>query len=411
MRVIVSLHHRFHAARDGTVYSHSEIDYAFLSRYLEVFDEVVVCARVARIREADPSPHLVACSGDAVTFVDMPDFHGARGFLRTYFSLRSVAQRVVRRADACILRVPSYLGTMLWRILMRTGRPYGVEVLGDPWEAMSPGSHSSVLRPILRRTWKSAMIRQCRHACVSAYVTAQALQDRYPPGGWSTHYSDVRLPGEVIASEAAVRERIARIEVKARTGGPWRLCFAGSLWHLCKAPDVLIDAVAECLRNGMRLELVVCGDGLLRPEIEARTRQAGIAEHVQFLGQLPPGEPMYEQFDLADLFILPSRSEGLPRALIEAMARGAPCVGGSRGGFPELLDSRYRVDPIDAATLSRTITETLSDAAAMKEAVTRNVKKAAQYRAEILQERRVEAYAKLRSITQEWADKHGMGPP
>ncbi len=54
MRVIVSLLHHFRMTPDGTVYPYSVFDYTFWRRYLEVFDEVLVFARVGKIGELDP---------------------------------------------------------------------------------------------------------------------------------------------------------------------------------------------------------------------------------------------------------------------------------------------------------------------------------------------------------------------
>jgi glycosyltransferase involved in cell wall biosynthesis len=197
---------------------------------------------------------------------------------------------------------------------------------------------------------------------------------------------------------------IKRIDAKSRSEQPWRICFVGSLWHLKKSPDILIDSVAECIAKGFKLELTMVGDGSLRPELEGRARKLGIDECVKFTGQLPPGDAIVKQLDQSDLFILPSRSEGLPRSVLEAMARGLPCIGGNAGGFPELLEDRYMVKPITVQALSRTIINTITDINAMKEAVRRNVKKASEYRTDILQKRRVELYTKLKNITQEWFD-------
>ena len=57
-----------------------------------------------------------------------------------------------------------------------------------------------------------------------------------------------------------------------------------------------------------------------------------------------PHDKVFSWLDSLDVFIQPSRTEGLPRALIEAMSRGLPCIGSNVGGIPELLDERYIFD-------------------------------------------------------------------
>jgi glycosyltransferase involved in cell wall biosynthesis len=390
---------------DGTVYPYSVFDYTFWCRYLEVFDEVVVFGRVGKIGEVNPETMPPKSSGPGVTFFPLPDFLGAWQYLKAHRKLSAMAKQILTGSDACVLRVPSYLSTMLWRELMKTQRPYAVEVVGDPWQAFSPGTSNSYLRPILRRKWSREMRLQCRQAAVAAYVTQRELQKRYSPSGWSTHYSSIELPEEPIVDQSAVDKRIERIDAKSKSGGPWRLCFVGSLWHLCKSPDVVIDAVADCVKKGVNLELTMVGDGSLRKRLEAQAHHQGIADKIQFLGHLPPGEAIYAQLDQADVFVMPSRSEGLPRSMIEAFARGLPSIGGHEGGFKELLEDKSMVKPIDTPTLSGVIERTISDVEGMKEAVKRNVKKAIEYRTDILQKRRVELYTKLRDITQDWLDK------
>jgi glycosyltransferase involved in cell wall biosynthesis len=174
------------------------------------------------------------------------------------------------------------------------------------------------------------------------------------------------------------------------------------MFNLMKAPDVLIDAVAECLGRGINLELVMLGEGQFRASLERRVQRLGIAERVKFLGPLPMGQAVYDQLDQADLYVMPSRQEGLPRSVIEAMARGLPCITSNVGGLPELVESQYMVKPDDTSGLAETIAKTISNVEEMKRLVKRSVEIASKYRSDILQERRVKFYCVLRDITQDW---------
>lgn len=71
--------------------------------------------------------------------------------------------------------------------------------------------------------------------------------------------------------------------------------------------------------------LNICGEGPLRGDLEAEARQCGLADSVSFLGHLPYDE-MPAVYRAGDVLVLPSRAEGLPRTVLEAMASGTPVV-------------------------------------------------------------------------------------
>lgn len=115
--------------------------------------------------------------------------------------------------------------------------------------------------------------------------------------------------------------------------------------QLYKAPDLLIEAVAVCVQQGLDIKLVLVGDGQYRAELEARSAILGLGPRVSFQGLLPSSEAVREQLDRADIFVLPSHQEGLPKAMVEAMARGLPCIGSTVGGIPELLPRKIWFPP------------------------------------------------------------------
>jgi glycosyltransferase involved in cell wall biosynthesis len=181
----------------------------------------------------------------------------------------------------------------------------------------------------------------------------------------------------------------------------------GTLAQLYKAPDVLLDAVAACVRGGLDIRLRIVGDGNHRPELEARAAALGLGERASFRGQLTEGEPVRRELDQADLFVLPSHQEGLPRAMIEAMARALPCIGSTVGGIPELLLPEDLVPPGDAARLARKIREVVTDPERMARMSARNLGTAREYRSAILRPRRISFYEHLRAETTRWLQSRG----
>jgi glycosyltransferase involved in cell wall biosynthesis len=106
--------------------------------------------------------------------------------------------------------------------------------------------------------------------------------------------------------------------------------------------------------------------------------------------------------DRADLFVHPSRAEGLPRAVIEAMARGLPCVASRAGGIPELLSAEDTVPAGDARALARKIAEVARDPARLSRMAARNWARAQQYREDVLAKRRAQFYAHSQQAAKEW---------
>lgn len=102
-----------------------------------------------------------------------------------------------------------------------------------------------------------------------------------------------------------------------------------------KGQDVLLDALAEVRRRGLEFVAAFAGAGSRREALEERARALDLAERVRFLGQV---EEMGPLLTAADAVVLPSRWEGLPLTLLEALARGRPTVASAVGGVPEVIE-------------------------------------------------------------------------
>jgi len=394
MKVVVALEARFDRTPDGAIWILVGFAYPFWKRYLDVFDEV--CA-VARVRDV---PHVPSdwqrADGEGVSFFPMPYYIGPWQYLLKAWAVQQAAQSSVGLMDAVILRVPGTIACCIQPMLVQTGHPYAVEVVGDPYDVFAPGSIKSPLRPFFRWYSPRQLRYQCREALGAAYVTQDALQKRYPCPNFSIGVSDVELGEETFVSQPRYyQEKMA----------PLTLIFVGTMAELYKAPDVLINAVAVCVREGLNLEVVLVGDGQYRRELEALVQKLGLDKRVRFLGQLPSGDAVRSRLDQADFFILPSHQEGLPRAMIEAMARALPCIGSTVGGIPELLPLEDMVPPGNVTALATKIRQVITDPDRMARMSARNLQTATKYRDEILQKQRIEFYRYVREITKAWLEK------
>jgi glycosyltransferase involved in cell wall biosynthesis len=410
LKALIAIDHHFVRDRTGEVYvghPFAITGYAFFEPYLKVFDEVLVLARVRQ--QADPPSRVVQASGAGVTFHDLPDYLGPWEYFRYLARLRRGVRCAIEAADVFILRVPGAIGQLAWKALRRSAQPYAVEVVADPWDMYSPGAVPTILRPIVRRYSFALLRAMCACAPCVSYVTREALQKRYPPGPrtWATYASDVDIQSGV-ADTDQIRERVcrlARISRQAVAGATgMQIGFVGSFAQMYKAPDILLRATASCVRDGLRFSVAFVGDGKYRVAMEKLTRELGISSSVFFLGALPPGPAVQKFMETVDLFVLPSRQEGLPRALVEAMAQGCPCVGSTVGGIPELLAAEDLVPPGDAGALAAKIREVLHEPGRLERMARRNWERAKEFQPAVLSERRLSFYGKLCQQAEDWQD-------
>jgi glycosyltransferase involved in cell wall biosynthesis len=390
MKALVTLSARFDRGPDGMVYPQNPaLTYGSLfKRYLDVFEEILVVARV----ETTESPiGAYPSDGAGVTFIDVPAFSGVMDLIKFLPQIRTTLRQAISDSDAYFLRVPDILGTLAYKEIRRLGLPFAVEVVGDPADSLQAGSVRHFLRPLIRLIAIRSLRSICTEATAATYVTKGALQRQYPPGiaTYSTYFSDVELPQSFFLTEARIFTQSAL-----------HLVFVGTLNEFYKAPDILVEALAVLAAQGLSLHLTFVGDGRRRAELSALIKARGIERQVTFLGKVPSGAGVATALDAADLFILPSRQEGLPKAMIEAMARGLPCIGSTVGGMPELLPPEDLVPPGEARALAEKIREIVRDPARLTRMSSRNLAVAQEYRNEVLQVRRLQFYRQVRELAE-----------
>lgn len=414
MVLVITTEQRFDRTPDGCVWTQGTGAYSFWSRYLEVFDKVQIVARVQNVKHVPAD--WKASNGQAIEFFPVPYYLGPTQFILRSPSIIRKTYSAVPRNSAVILRVPSALANWIAPILQFRKHPFAVEVVGDPFDVFAADAVRHPFRLFFRWWFTWSQKQQCANAIGAAYVTRESLQKRYPCRAHQVGVSDVEL-GEILkdSRQHVFATHYSSIElggidfVKAERSMPTpqriRLVTVASLEQLYKAPDVLIQAVAECIRTGLDLELVIVGDGKYRPQLQALVRQLGISDHVQFRGMLPAGEAVRAELDQASLFVLPSRTEGLPRAMIEAMARALPCIGTNVGGIPELLPAEALVPPGSVSALAKKIRAVVSNPQRMIEMSARNLQTAQEYSQPVLHARRIAFYQHVRHYTEQWIEK------
>lgn len=274
--------------------------------------------------------------------VGLPYYEGGVGLVRQVPAMVLAVWRAVFQSSAVAVRLPGAVGLLAVMAAVVLRRRIVIELVGDIHEVLSSGVGGR-LGPHLAMPLARLTQWAVRQGDVVRYVTQSRLQESYPPGAAAQvlAFSDVVLREEDFDAPTVAADSAARVIA------------VGSQEQLYKGHDLLIAALGRLRRAGHDINLVLLGQGRCQAELRAQASSLGISEHVHFMGHLSPRSAVRDEVDRSWVFAMPSRTEGLPRALVEAMARGKPCVVSNVGGMPELIDPAlvFSRDDVDELSL------------------------------------------------------------
>lgn len=252
---------------------------------------------------------------------------------------RLVGKLMADRPEAVIVH---HIGPYLYGGLAArlAGVPVIVHVEHDAWHLDTPRRRTitRVLEKVLRP----------RHVAVSQSVAA-VLESTVPHARITVIPNGIDLARFVPGDRSTARELLGISKAAHVVGSAGRLLPV-------KGHDLLIRAAAMLSGD---VQVVIAGAGPSEPELRALAHDLGVAARVHWLGHRDDLEQILPAFDV---FCLPSRSEGLPRSVIEAQACGLPVVATDVGGLREALcgDTGRLVPPDNADALADALREALA---------------------------------------------------
>lgn len=187
-----------------------------------------------------------------------------------------------------------------------------------------------------------ALVQQLRRAGIAARLISRI------PNGIRVRREDL---GDETVRQSVVREKAHNHVVLGAVG---RLASVKGYVHL-------IAAMREVVLQYPHCRLIIAGDGPLKQELECLRDRFGLGQFIHFAGFL---DDMDEFFRGVDIFLMPSLSEGLPMALLEAMAYGKVCIASEVGGVPEVLskpDLGILIPPAKPSVIAKAILSVIHD--------------------------------------------------
>lgn len=347
----------------------------FSQRYLTEFSEIEIVGRLYENEDSSAKP----IDGDKVTFHGVPGYNGLLGFIASIPKILASLYSLDRKGKVIIYRTPGTIPFLDWILFSSfRRRHYSVEVVADPFDQLSKGTTKNFFRPIFQRLFTFLLKRQCWQASAAAYVTEFALQTRYPNKRHSSHhFTSLNLPASWLCAEPRVY----------KDGKKYKLVCVGMMSKLYKGQDTLIDAAKILKAKNLDFEIAFIGEGDFEKYLQKRSEASGLKENISFIGKVSHGQDIIDILDASDIYVMPSRQEGLPRAIIEAMARGLPVISTDVGGISELVPLRYLVPPNAPAALADKILEVIQSSK-LEEMSAENLIRAQNYTLDKVQARR-----------------------
>ena len=271
------------------------------------------------------------------------------GNVKAYRMLRKIVEK--EQFDLIYCHTP--VGAMLARLAGISARKKGTKVI-----YMAHGFHFYSGAPFLN--W-------------ILYYPVEKFLSRFTDGLITINQEDYRraqkfhagktilIPGVGIDLDKFQKKEPTRQEIRNKLGIPERKIILMSVGELTKRKNhmAVIEALA-CLKE-YDILYVVCGDGPMKARLRARAEELGVRERVKLLGFR---KDIAELHKMADIFVFPSLQEGLPVALMEAMASGLPIVASRIRGNEDLIQNNrggYLVKAQDSKQLAEAISKMIKN--------------------------------------------------
>lgn len=353
----------------------------FIERYSS-FGKVVFCSFQKDIESSKQSELSI----ENVEFLFLEKETNPRTFLSARRNNIEKLNAAVENCDIVVSHLPSDIGIHAINICRKVGKPYFVGVVGCAWDAYwNYNWQGKIVAPFLMLRMRRAI----KKAPFAFYVTQQFLQHRYPCKGITMGCSNVEIPHP---HDDILRKRLAHIDSQELTN-EIKIATVAAVNVRYKGQEYVIKALRNLnqkLGHHFHYYLIGGGDNSYLKRVAV---SEGVADFVHFLGPRPH-EEIAGLLDSMDVYIQPSRQEGLPRSVVEAMSRALPVFGSKTAGIPELLLQECLFDNCDVSKIEQLLHGLNKNA--MKRFAQRNFEESKNYSSDVLNARRTEFYLKIK---------------
>lgn len=378
---------------DGHYWSRSVENYEFWTRYLNVFEDLRVISRVKEVDCVDQSYSRM--DGPHIEVSHVPFFRGPKQLLKRFFLIQKSLKKAFEGCDCALFRVPSLTAFMAWRHFPKS-KPCAAEIVSCTRDYLVREKRG--INKFFHYVIHKELKRICKRANGTAYVTEKAIQRYYPSyvhvhgeddKHFTTSYSTITLQNDSFSSPRSyVGSRSIALAITNDSMNGYN-----------KGEHIVIRIVSEARKRGYNLSAIVIGDGSKKKEFEHLSIELGVSDFIQFVGHISSPKELRSLLQRADIYVLPTQVEGLPRSVLEAMAVGMPVLSTPVGGIPEIIDGDCLFSPDDVDGFTNKICFLADNPLELDKLSSRNFARAKDFRSEVLSPKRASFYMKLKQLS------------
>lgn len=335
---------------DFGVYYGTSVNNNTLKRYEYISQDITILIRTKPFDINDDRKNYTAISSK-YKIKSIPNLMSLYGITIGQFYLKNDIEKEINKFDCVIARLSGIVGLLTAQICIKNNVPCIIECVGNCWDSLWYHSmKGKFLAPFAFYKTKNVI----RNANYVIYVTQSYLQRLFPTYGKSVGCSNVTIEDNYIPD---FNLRLSRFE--KRLGKKIIIGSAGKIDLKYKGYQHVIKAVKELDRLGIHIEYQLVGSG--NPNyLQNIAAEEGVLGRIKFLGVMSH-EQVLNWMREVDIYAQPSDTEGLPRALIEAMSRGCACIGSDAGGIKELLNKNVIFKRGDIDGLIKALTKVIEN--------------------------------------------------
>lgn len=356
----------------GEIYATRVLNEKIFNRYLEYFDEVIVFARVSKSNNVVKE---LKVNTDRLSFVEIPDFRGPKEMLMKSIKIVSKFRKACSDAEVIFLRAPSMLTIFLYRFIPKNKITSVEFMMGATYFIEDDSFIAKKVNKIIDNEAKKLV----KKANATLYVTEEALQKEYPPNAkaYEDSNDDYFTCGvsDVVIEKEYLFERLPMNS----ESNHFILISVGFMDSYRKGQHILIETVKILKDKGYSIELRLIGEGKKKEEFEQLAKRLGLEKEVLFLGKISSRETLFQQLKESDIFLLPSKLEGLPRVIIEALSASLPVIASDVNGNSELVQSELLVKNFQVSQYVERVELLIGNAAFYNQISKENYKKSLEF--------------------------------